>query len=289
MATADLTRRHGELIGGRYRLLDVIGEGGQSVLYRAEDLKDRDMVAIKILKGSPDPAVRERMFREAFAMTALSGTSAVRIYHQHWTHDGAMCLVMELLHGLDLESWLERAADHGVRPAGSDLFRILTPVAETLEAAHAQGIVHRDMKPANIFLIDQAHGGGVRVLDFGFAKLVRAPAITSADMIAGSPRYIAPESWHAGKKALLDHRADVYALGAIVFRALAGRVPFPEDNLVQLLTAVTTAPRPSLVALRPDLPPDVDHWVEQALAIEPAARFLSVRGMWNALKRALHL
>jgi len=127
------------------------------------------------------------------------------------------------------------------------------------------------------------------VLDFGFAKLVRAPVITSGDMIAGSPRYIAPESWHGGKKGALDHRADVYALGAIVFRALGGRVPFPQVNIADLLTAVTTAPRPSLCALRPDLPPDVDHWVEQALAADPSARFLRVRGMWNALGRALQV
>jgi serine/threonine-protein kinase len=138
--------------------------------------------------------------------------------------------------------------------------------------------LHRDLKPRNIFVLDK---GGVRLLDFGFAKFTRMRSVTQVGMVAGSPSYIAPEIWKGAEH--LDQRIDVYSLAAVVFRALAGTTPFSGEGMKEVLIKVTTAPRPSLFALRPDLSPRIDDWVQQALAIEPEHRFESVRGMWTAL------
>ncbi len=157
---------------------------------------------------------------------------------------------------------------------------------DTLELAHEHEIVHRDLKPGNIFVVGEEYGGGVRLLDFGLAKVKSERPLTREDMIIGSPSYIAPEVWK-GNTSALDHRMDVYSMGAIVFRALGGRVPFEADTIREKIELCTTAARPSLHALRPDLPEELDRWVAQALAVEPERRFFRVRGMWNAFKHAV--
>lgn len=191
---------------------------------------------------------------------------------------------MEYLVGKDFEDLLADIERAGQKVPPGALIQLLEPVATTLQAAHDQGIVHRDLKPGNIFCIAPERGGGVRLLDFGFAKFSRLRGFTAAGMVAGSPSYISPEAWR-GKG--VDHRSDVYALGAIVFRALGGQAPFIATDLSDLLRAVTMGERPSLHALRPDLPPAIDDWVAMALAIDPDQRFFKARGMWAALRGAL--
>ena len=281
--------RTGQLIGDRYEVLEPLDKGGQASVYKARDRIDGDLVAIKILNESreADAAGRERMFREARALATLVGTAAVRVLDQQWTQDGALCLVMELLHGQDLEEWLGKLEGAGARFPVAALSPIIDPVVLTLERAHAQGILHRDLKPANIFIVDKEYGGGVKLLDFGFAKFTRLPSFTEQGFVAGSPSYIAPETWMGNTN--VDARIDVYALGAIVFRVLAGQAPFTAPHLGKLLQLATTAQRPSLHALRPDLPPAIDAWVAQALAIEPDERFLTVRALWQALRSILFL
>jgi serine/threonine-protein kinase len=230
-----------------------------------------------------DPAYNVRMLREAQAMSALAGTSAIRVHGLRTSADGAMYLVMELLVGTDFENFLSALEARGCRMTLEQVFALLDPIASTLEAAHERGIVHRDLKPANIFVLSK---GGVRLLDFGLVKVLAATPLTSDGMVAGSPSYIAPEAWR-GNPRLLDHRIDVYALGAIVFRALSGRVPFEAESIIEKLQLATTGERPSLYALRPDLPFEIDAWIAQALAIDPERRFHRVRGMWGALKDCL--
>jgi serine/threonine protein kinase len=283
-------KRLGHVVGGRYRLDLEVGRGGQSIVYRATDLRDGDLVAVKVLdeKLAGDSKFRERMFREARAMTVLTGTAAVRVLDQVWAPDGALCLVMELLIGAELDDYLVGfESNQGRLPLGH-LGWIFDPIVRTLEMAHGEGIVHRDLKPANIFVLQGAarDGGRVRLLDFGFAKFTRMPSMTEFGSAAGSPTYMAPECWK-GNPYELDHRIDVYSLGAVLFRVLAGTPPFPRTTLGELMIKVTQEARPSLRAYRPDLPADVDHWVEQALAIEPSQRFVKVTGMWLALKAIL--
>src|SRR5260221_2513607 len=187
-------------------------------------------------------------------MAAFAGTSAIRVYGLRTTAEGALYLVMELLKGADLDEHLEQIEASGQRISIHRLFDLLDPIVDTLEAAHARGIVHRDLKPANIFVLQS---GGVRLLDFGLAKVLTASPLTNDGMIAGSPSYLAPEVWR-GNPRMLDHRIDVYSLGAITFRALAGTVPFGGGTIIEKFHLATTGERPSLVAERPDLPNEID-------------------------------
>jgi eukaryotic-like serine/threonine-protein kinase len=270
------------VIDDRYELLDVIGKGGHGVVYRAIDRASGSDVAIKFLHDSiaVDPQYNIRMLREAQIMAALSGTSAIRVYGLHTTVEGALYLVMELLVGEDFDNHLAKIEATGQRLSVYRLFELLDPIVDTLEAAHMRGIVHRDLKPGNIFILES---GGARLLDFGLAKVLAAAPLTNDGMIAGSPSYIAPEVWQ-GNPRVLDQRIDVYSLGAIAYRALSGTVPFGGDTLLEKFRLATTCERPSLYRERPDLPAEIDAWVEQTLAINPEMRFRQIRGMWNALR-----
>ena len=277
----------GRILDGRYQLLELIGQGNHGVVYRALDHVSRYEVAVKLLRDvEANPEYHVRMVREARAMAALAGTSAVQVHGFGSDVDGVFYIVMELLVGMNFEEHLARIEARGGRLASDKLVHILDPIIATLEAAHERGIVHRDLKPSNIFLVDPALGGGVRLLDFGLVKLMGARPLTRQGMVAGSPSYIAPEAW-AGNPSRLDQRIDVYSFAVIVFRVLSGTVPFDTGDLFEKLNLVTTGKRPSLRALRPDLPPDIDYWVEQAMAIKPDDRFTRIRAMWNALRSTL--
>lgn len=279
--------RVGAVLAQRYELLSLLGRGGQSAVYRAKDGKSGDEVAVKVLLPNTDPQSVERMYREAIAMSKLAGTTAaVKVFDQIEDPDGTRAIVMEMLHGWDLLEYLEHRERKGQRMSLKSLRGLAEPLVETLEAAHAIGIVHRDIKPPNIWIVHESKGGGVRLLDFGFAKLARAVAITDSDQVAGTPTFIAPEVFLQGA-AKADARADVYSLAVVFYRVLTGRVPFEGDSLLDLLKKVTNGPRPSLHAVRPDLPPEVDEWVQQALAANRDLRFNGVRAMWNALDACL--
>lgn len=216
-------------------------------------------------------------------MGALSGTAAVQIYAYNRAKNGPMYIVMELLRGKDFEKYLR---DH-VREIGrfprSKLFELMSPIVDTLDIAHGRGIVHRDVKPANIFILESTARGPVRLLDFGLVKdLASSTPLTQDGLVVGSPSYIAPECWQ-GKPDRVSAAADVYALGAVIYRALAGEVPFPADSLIDVVRMSTRGVRPSLHRARPDLPQAVDGWIGRALAIDPKQRFGSVRELWLSL------
>jgi serine/threonine-protein kinase len=280
--------RVGAVLAERYELLALLGRGGQSAVYRAKDQKTGNEVAVKVLLPNTDPQSVERMVREAIAMSKLADTTAaVKVFEQIDDPDGTKGIVMELLHGWDLLEYLEAREKKGQRMSLNSFRALGEPLVETLEAAHAIGIIHRDIKPPNIWIVHESRGGGVRLLDFGFAKLARAVAITDSDQIAGTPTFIAPEVFLQGA-AKADARADVYSLAVVFFRVLTGKVPFEGDSLMDLLKKVTTAPPPSLHAIRPDLPKSVDEWLQQAHAANRDLRFNGVRPMWNALLACLH-
>ncbi|WP_437722564.1 serine/threonine-protein kinase [Sorangium sp. So ce861] len=323
-----------DVIDGRYKLLEVVGQGGHGVVYRALDQETGTHVAVKYLRSefSSDPALKARMRREASAMGTLSGTSATQVFAFSEAPDGTLYIVMEFLKGSDLETTLRRLEARNQRLPLARLRELFRPIIDTLDAAHARGIVHRDLKPANIFVLDSdasgppssrsprrksnpghvSHdgpragdpiraagaGGGapadggaatrgcVRLLDFGLVKVMQADPLTREGAIPGSPSYIAPEVWK-GRPQEIDHRIDIYSLGAVLFRALAGRLPFAGASRVDILLAAARGPRPSLYAFRPDLPPEVDAWVARALAVIPEERFQDVRALWSALEPLL--
>jgi eukaryotic-like serine/threonine-protein kinase len=274
----------GHVIAGRYVLAGLLGEGGYGVVHRAVDLLTAQAVALKLLRHDVrnDREFSIRLMREAQALSALQGTSAVEVYDIGNDRAGVRFLVMELLAGRDFDQYLREIEAKGGRLAVAELFELLEPVVRTLEAAHAQGIVHRDIKPSNIYLTDEVGPRRVRLLDFGLAKILGAAKLTAQGKVAGSPHYIAPEAW-AGNPSALDHRIDLYALGVLVFRALAGRLPFTTKAFAELLYLTRYAPRPSLVDARRELPPAVDDWVKKAFAPDPNERFQDVRSMWDAL------
>jgi serine/threonine-protein kinase len=275
------------LVANRYFVGDVVGRGGYGMVCRGVDRKTGQAVALKMLspEAGRDPDVVERMLREQQALVALTGTCAVTAIDLCRLESGAPCLVMEWLEGQDLEQQLsawETASQYG---STDQLLSLLAALTETLERAHGVGIVHRDLKPANIFLTTGA-APGVRLLDFGLARMKSAAPLTAAGIVMGSPSYIAPETWR-GNSAEIDGRADLFSLGVIVFRWLVGRLPFDVPDLVGKMLAVTSGARPSAVALRPDLPPSVDAWVSRALAIDPKDRFQSGPELHDALVAAL--
>lgn len=278
----------GDVISSRYRLLERLGAGAQGVVYRARDLETRGELALKFLGDGKqlDAELCQRMEREAIAMARLRGTSAVYVHGMATAQDGALYVVMEMLYGKDFEAYLLEAEQVGGRIKAARLLEILRPIAATLAQAHAQGIIHRDLKPSNVFVVDPSKGGGVRLLDFGLAKLVGAGTLTNEGMIAGTPSYMAPEAWNGVSKQL-DHRADVYALGVIVFRALSAKLPPPSSDVLEIYKWATTGPRPSLHAQRPSLPAAIDAWVYKALAIFPEQRFQSIAEAFGALESVL--
>lgn len=278
--------KQGYCIDGRYLLNEEIGRGGHGVVYKALDYETGTTVAVKVLKDNvaEDSEYAIRLWREAQSMKALWGTSVVRVYRFGYDESGAVYMVMEMLQGETLEERVDDLACFGDRMSPVEMLTILDPVARALETAHQKGIIHRDLKPSNIFLLSDGAGGGVRLMDFGLAKKVGSEELTQVGMIAGSPSYIAPEMWRAKG---FDHRIDVYSMGAIVFRVLGGQVPFEAGSTIDLLRQVTGAERPKLWPLRPELSPEIDQWVERALAIRPEDRFPYVSSMWTELIRVL--
>lgn len=277
------------LLDGRYLLGDELGRGGHGVVYRAVDQETGDEVAIKVLKQNvaDDPQYAVRLWREVESLRMLWDTSVVKVQGYGNDNYGAVYMVMELLvgetlddHLLDLEEF-----DHLISPY--QLLVALDPVARALHTAHSKGIIHRDIKPGNIFLVDPVMGGGVRLMDFGLAKLAhQGEGLTQAGMIAGSPSYIAPELWRNERP---DHRIDVYSFAAVIFRALTGTPPFTAPSTPDLLVKVTTAPRPRLSDYRQDMAHQIDEWTARALALQAADRYPYVTSMWNDLIRIVQM
>lgn len=273
----------GYVLDDRYEIQGLIGKGGHGKVYRALDRDLAQPVAIKVLYGevAAEREFRERMQREARAMGALAGTSAVQVMAFNKTEWGALYIVMEYLEGRDLGDYLAEVEKSGRPLPLHEIYEILEPIAHTLQAAHERGIIHRDVKAANVFVLESRGRGRSRLLDFGLAKDISLDPLTKTGMVAGSPAYIAPEAWR-GKPKPIDHRVDVYGFGVLLYRVLARQLPFnPKQTIDGLLIDVTRSERPSLYALRQDLHPTIDDWVKRALAIDREQRFHSVEALWS--------
>lgn len=280
--------RTGDVIGGRYLVGLRLGKGGHGEVYRAHDQIDQHEIAIKFLAAqlADDSEYRLRLVREARIMSTLNGLGTVQIFGVIGTEDGTPCVVMELLEGEDLRDAIYRRAQEGSRFELAEVVEIFEPIVRTLDAAHARGIVHRDIKPSNIYLVG-ATSHDARIMDFGLAKMDDLASITAADMVAGSPSYIAPEIWRKGARAA-DRRSDVYSLAVVVFEALTGEVPIQADGMLNMLLAVTERKEtPSLHARRPDLPEAADDWFAQAIAVDPEQRFQTVVALWRAFRSVM--
>ncbi len=263
----------GLIVDGRYKVVELIGEGGMGKVYLAEHVDIGKRVALKVLHPSYSrmPDLVERFRREARAASKIGHPHIVDVTDSGTTADGSAYFVMEFLEGVELGSVIEREGALEVARA----VRIAQQICRALSAAHAAGIIHRDLKPENIFLtIRDGTTDFVKVLDFGIAKTTEAEEarerkLTSPGMAMGTPEYMAPEQ-AAGRPA--DQRCDVYALGAILYEMLTGVPPYQGDNFMEILTKKATVDPVAPIHLRSTIPAPVSTLVAAAMARNPDDR-----------------
>jgi serine/threonine protein kinase len=273
----------GTLIGS-YRLLEEISTGGMGTVYKAKHELIGRPAAVKLLRPDLDTRqeIIDRFFNEARAATAIRHPGIVEIFDFGYTEDGHGYLVMELLVGKTLKRAI---ADVG-RYTEPEAAAIARGIASALKAAHAQGIYHRDLKPDNVFLVPDLEGttGSVRpkVLDFGIAKLTEDGAgHTKMGMLIGTPSYMAPEQ--AREASAVDHRADLYSLGCILYEMLTGRPPFVSEGAGEIVAMhLMDEPMPPR-SLESHITPAMDAIVLRLLEKDPAKRFQSAGELMQAL------
>jgi len=268
---------------GVYRVARLLGIGGMGRVYKGVHPQIGSRVAIKVLSRecSDRKDLVERFFAEAKAVNVIRHESIVNVLDLAMLPDGRPYIIMEYLDGAPLASLIEYGVEHQAALPLGGVARLAAEVLDALGAAHAKGVVHRDLKPDNIFV---APSGRPKVLDFGIAKLSDVNnASTRTGSLLGTPHYMSPEQ-AAGK--VVDHRADLYAIGVILFECATGRKPFLAEALFDLLRMHVEVPPPSPRALRPDMPPDLEHVILTALAKSPEQRFASAMAMSMALQHA---
>ena len=262
----------------RYRRPERIARGGMGEIFRAEDADLGRIVAIKVLadRFADDPDTRERFTREALAAARLSNAPSTVTIFDVGEHDGRPYIVMEYLPGGSLA---DRLAAEGPQPVGRSL-EWLRQAAAALDAAHASGIVHRDVKPANLLLDDEDR---VKVADFGVASAAHLGSMTETGTVVGTAGYLAPEQAR-GERA--TDASDRYGLAVVAFELLTGTRPFERESSTAEAMAHVSAPVPAASSLNPDLPPEVDEALARGLAKEPQHRYGSAFDLVHALQDA---
>jgi len=274
----------GKVVEGRYRVLDLIGRGGMGEVYKVEHVRMGKIAAMKLLHAelAREPEVVARFNREARAVSKLSHPHTVQVF-DFGEHDGALFLVMEYVKGRDLGG-LSR--DLGALPYPRAL-PMMIQLCLALEEAHGAGIVHRDVKPENVLVYSDTDGADyIKVLDFGLALLREGKDrgnITAQGNVIGTPYYMAPEQIRG---EAVDHRVDIYAIGATLYRLITGVVPFPAKTPVGVLTKCLTEPLEPPCTRRPDLniPGELEAVIMKAMAKDPAERFGTTRELRKALE-----
>ncbi len=278
--------RVGMVLDNRYRLIKMLGEGGMGEVYLAEHVYINKKVAIKLLRSeitSSTEAV-QRFYQEARSSSAIGHENIIEIEDFGKLDDGTIYLAMEFLAGHPLADLMLEGP--------MDLARALDfmiQIAEGLGAAHAMNIVHRDMKPENVFIIRDKHGKEkVKILDFGIAKMTSSDGeghgLTKTGTIFGTPHYMSPEQ-AMGK--MLDHRTDIYSVGVIMFELFAGSVPFKAESFMGILTQHITAPPPMPSSLNHNLPPQVEQVILKAMDKDPNKRHQNMGELILDLRRVL--
>jgi hypothetical protein len=263
-------------LGSGYRILRLLGRGGMGSVYLARDQSLERLVAVKVLahERSLDESSRERFRREARTAARLTHPNIVPL-HAFGEADGMMYLVMGYVPGESLAARLRRDG----RLAVADARRIVADLADALDHAHRQGVVHRDVKPDNVLIDDES--GRALLADFGIARgLGTGGTLTQAGAVIGTPQYMSPEQ-SAGKE--LDGRSDLYSLGAVAYTLLAGRPPFEGKDAGSVLAQHLTQDPPALRSLRPDVPDETSAAVMRCLSKDPAARWPDARAFREAI------
>lgn len=264
---------------GRFEILAELGQGAMGRVFRARDPVLDRMVAVKILAGRYTAGAEAlmRFEREARAAARLSHPNIVTIY-ELGEIEGTHFIVMELLDGVDLMQAIEYPK---LRLDFDTKLRILIEVCRALDYAHKRGVVHRDVKPANIRILEN---GAVKIVDFGIAHLTDS-SMTQAGLVLGTPSYIAPEVLRSGR---VDHRADIWAVGVILYELLAGRRPFDAPTVPALINSIIRDATPRLDVTRLGVPLEIGRIVQHTLAKEPGERYREASKLADDLEALRH-
>jgi len=271
---AGRTRHVGAILGNRFQIRGFMGQGGTSRVYLAEDQQSGEPVALKVLEPpwAHDRVARERFLQEARAASVIDHAGIVKILFVGQRGDGTPYLAMEYLFGESLATSLERQArmelDVGIP--------VLREITLALQAAHENGVIHRDVKPDNIFLLGEPGDPyGVKLVDFGFAKL-RDATITAAGTAIGTVAFMAPEQCVTDA---VDQRTDVYGVGVCAYRIITGKMPYEDAPAEEVLAKHLIAPPPAPTSVVVDLDPMIAAIVEKCLRKDPALRYESMAAL----------
>lgn len=271
----------GQILGDTYEITRLLGEGGMGRIYEARHVRLGRRFALKLLHPhfANDAESVARFRREAIAAAAVSSPHVAQVFDVAATREGRPYMVSELLEGEDLAALIRRDGPIDVGRAVA----IARDVCKGLAAAHAAGVVHRDLKPENVFVVRDAAGRErAKVLDFGIAKSLSDDAsLTRTGVVLGTPAYMAPEQVRSS--AHCDHRVDVYALGAMLYRALTGRPAFSGEDPSATLTSVLYDEPARPKALRREIPDGLELVIQRAMAKSPDERFASMEALDMAL------
>lgn len=265
------------VINERYDLKERVGEGGMAIVYRAMQLKLNREVAIKFIKTDVlGESFISRFEREAKAVAQLNHPNITQVYDFDYDNDGKPFMVMELLHGDDLSHYIKQHAPLHL----SDILTIVEGAATALGYAHERGIVHRDVKPSNIFITSAQH---IKLMDFGLVKqLTEADGLTHTGIILGTPRYFSPEQANGGN--LADHRSDLYSLGVVFYELLTNQPLFDGETALSIAVKHATTPAPDPLIARPDLPPIASTIILKMLAKNPDERYQTASALLSDLQ-----
>ena len=277
----------GQTLAEKYLIERLIKRGGMGAVYLGKHVLMDKTVAIKVLRPSlaGDDVIVARFSREAKAASRISHPHAVSVTDFGEAENGVVFLVMEYLDGRTLKDIIR---SEGPMPLDRAV-EITRQVSGALDAAHQQGVVHRDLKSDNIMLSQTNGGDWAKVLDFGIAKIqqpegARDHDITAPNLVIGTPQYMSPEQ--CSQTSPIDARSDVYSLGVIVYEMLSGRVPFTGESATMIMMKQVQDPPPSILEVRPDLPASVDNLIRRALAKQPADRFQTAGELSEALAKS---
>ena len=262
---------------GRYQVLKELGRGGMGIVFQAYDKELKEQVAIKVLSPllSSDPDALERLKREVSSARRVTHPNVIRI-HDISEFNGLHFISMEFFEGISLKDYIKKTGVLSLMQA----LNIALQICDGLEAAHRQGIIHRDLKSQNVII---GPTNQIKIIDFGLARAGNLEGLTATGLIMGTPEYMAPEQV-AGKS--VDERADIYSLGIILYEMFTGRVPFKGDSAIAVGFQQLKEDPPKPRDINPQLPPEIESVILQALQKNPLSRFLSVGELKSNLEKA---